>query len=274
MTEPRPAGRSPIRRGELTFFLAIAFGFSWLPWLLAIASSRGWIAGRVPLTPFGSFGPAVAAGIVLAASRERGALRWWLASFGKWRMPFGTLAAAVLLPPAVAAAAFLAATAARGVWIAPKLPSPGFLLAASLEILILGGPLGEEPGWRGYMLARLVPSLGAVRATIAVAITWLAWHAPLFWVPGSAQREIPFLQFALAILAEGFLLTWIFESSGGSTLAAMLSHASFNATFLFASLGILEKGQARLFWPLYLGGIVLSAAAVGGFSWVFRARGR
>ncbi len=274
MTGSAQVGESPLRGGELAAFIAVAFGFSWLPWLLALASSRGWIAGRVPFTPFGSFGPAVAAGIVLAASRDRQALRRWLASLAKWRMPFGTLAAAVLLPPALAAAAFLAATAARGTWIAPKLPGPGFLLAASLEILILGGPLGEEPGWRGYLLARLVPTLGALRATLAVAVTWLVWHAPLFWIPGSAQRDIPFPQFALAILAEGFLLTWIFESSGGSTLAAMLLHASFNATFLFASLGILEKGQARLFWPLYLGGIALSAAAVGAFSGVFRARGR
>jgi membrane protease YdiL (CAAX protease family) len=41
--------------------------------------------------------------------------------------------------------------------------------------------LGEEIGWRGYLLGRW-RLLGPWRASLAVAGVWAAWHAPLFAV--------------------------------------------------------------------------------------------
>ena len=262
----------PIGRKTLAIFLAVAFGFSWAQWLGALASARGWISWRVPLTPLGAFGPALGALAALAVSREPCAVRRWAASIVRWRMPAWTALAACLLPPAAAAAAFLSAAAVTGVRVPPKLPTPGFFFAATLEILILGGPLGEEPGWRGYLLAGLRRKMGPTGATLSVAAIWLAWHVPLFFVPGSAQTQIPFLPFALSIAAEAFLLTWLFESTGGGTLVAILAHTSFNATFLFAARGILERHQDDLFWPIYLALIVTAALLVWWKSPVFRGR--
>jgi CAAX protease family protein len=259
-----------IRCGPLAIFLAVAFGFSWAQWLGALASPRGWIPGRVPLTPLGSFGPALGALAAIAASRERGAFGRWAASIVRWRVPAGTILAACLLPPAAAAAAFLSARAVTGVHVPPKLPAAGFLFAATLEILIVGGPLGEEPGWRGYLLAGLRRRMGATGATLSVAAIWLVWHVPLFFVPGSAQAQIPFLPFALSIAAEAFLLTWLFESSRDSTLVAIVAHTSFNVTFLFAAKGILERRQDDVFWPIYLTLIVAAALLVWRRSRAFR----
>jgi membrane protease YdiL (CAAX protease family) len=49
---------------------------------------------------------------------------------------------------------------------------------------LLGGPLGEEPGWRGYALPRLEHDLGPVRASMVLGLLWAPWHLPLFFYPG------------------------------------------------------------------------------------------
>lgn len=259
-------------RGAILAFLAIAFGFSWVQWIAVIAGSRGWIRFHVPLTPLGSFGPAIAAFVVLGATASKGALGEWRRSIVRWRVPLWTALAACLLPPAVAALSFLVAAKIRGVAVGPKLPGPGLLAAATIEIFLVGGPLGEEPGWRGFLLPRLADQVGVLRATVAVWFFWFAWHLPLFWVPGSGQQDIPLAAFAIALLSYAVLLTWLYESSGASTLAAMVLHTSINVTFVFAARGVLEKGQARLFWPLYLGGLAAIALAVLAVSRVFRRR--
>ena len=49
---------------------------------------------------------------------------------------------------------------------------------------LLGGPLGEEPGWRGYALPRLEAHLGPLWASLVLAFLWAGWHLPLFLIPG------------------------------------------------------------------------------------------
>src|SRR5262249_7083019 len=116
---PDPAAYSPAENARMEttaamlVFFVVTFVFSWLPWLGAIASSRGWIPFPVPLTPFGSFGPALGAFFALAFFGEPGALRRWLASIGRWRVPAWTLIVAVALPPAAAVASFFGAAAFR-----------------------------------------------------------------------------------------------------------------------------------------------------------------
>jgi len=53
-------------------------------------------------------------------------------------------------------------------------------LFASVWINSLAG-FGEEWGWRGYLLPRLMP-LGKVKAYLLVGIIWGVWHAPLIMV--------------------------------------------------------------------------------------------
>ena len=185
-------------------------------------------------------------------------------------MPVWTVVAACLLPPAAAVVAFLVAARIRGVLEWPKLPGPSLLIAATIEIFLVGGPLGEEPGWRGFLLPWLRRRVGALRATLVVWIVWLAWHVPLFWVPGAGQQEIPPLEFAVALLPYAVMATWLYESSHHSILIAALLHTSINVTFLLAAMGILDKDQGRLFWPIYLGALTVIATAVAVCSRVFR----
>jgi len=56
----------------------------------------------------------------------------------------------------------------------------------------LGLPLtlGEEYGWRGYLLPRLLP-LGELKATLIVALIWALWHVPILLIGLELSGTIP-----------------------------------------------------------------------------------
>jgi uncharacterized protein len=135
------------------------------------------------------------------------------------------------------------------------------LTLSALPVTLL--TFGEEYGWRGYLLPRLLP-LGEVKATVLVGLIWGPWHAPLllaglnyphvnFWVS--------FLVFAFVVVGLSFAYTWFYIASGGSVLIAAVLHASFNNfsdTFWVPPL----LSGANQFTPSLVGGVVMVAVVV------------
>ena len=115
--------------------------------------------------------------------------------------------------------------------------------------------LGEEYGWRGYLLPRLLP-LGEVRATLLVALIWGPWHVPFLLAglnyPG-VDFWLAFLVFLFTVVALSFAYTWFYVASSGSVLVVALLHQSSN-TF------------SDTFWqpPLMALGSQLAASIIGG----------
>lgn len=65
--------------------------------------------------------------------------------------------------------------------------TPDTVFRIMLPLSVVLGPLinfafglGEELGWRGFLLPRLL-FLGRVRAHLVVGVLWGMWHAPLIW---------------------------------------------------------------------------------------------
>src|SRR5437016_12048571 len=44
---------------------------------------------------------------------------------------------------------------------------------------LLGGPIGEEAGWRGYALPRLQRHLNPTMSSLILGFLWANWHLPL-----------------------------------------------------------------------------------------------
>ena len=223
----------PSETRQAAAFIALTFALSWLYWLAVAASARGWIPVKVPLTPFGSIAPAL---VALLLSRWWGGgpgVRDFLRALVRWRAGLALWLVAVFGPLLIAAASLLAARLFGT--LPPPAALPGYLLLlAPLEILVLGGPLGEEPGWRGFLLARLLPRYGAVAAGLMTGAVWFAWHLPLFWLPGSAQAGIPLAYYAVTLLSYSMVLTWIYVRSEGSVLLCILFHTSLDASLWLA----------------------------------------
>jgi uncharacterized protein len=113
----------------------------------------------------------------------------------------------------------------------PIVFKPSALLALGTPALLLPflfGPLGEEFGWRGFLLSRFVEKFSALPACFLVGLIWSAWHWPLFYksIVKSPAQEIFFL-FA-NITALSFLVGTVYLRTR-SLLLAMLTHWSTNA---------------------------------------------
>jgi len=89
--------------------------------------------------------------------------------------------------------------------------------------------LGEELGWRGYLLPKLLP-LGQGPALLLSGAIWGVWHAPVIVMghnyPGHPVLG-PFLMIGFCLLM-GVILGWLWLASG-SVWAPALAHGTLNA---------------------------------------------
>ena len=151
-----------------------------------------------------------------------------------------------------------------------RAPAPGFVFAYLMSYVlyfILGGALGEVPGWFGFALPRQQQRSGPLVGTLFLGVLWGLWRLPLFLIPGYdgagtdfAGISIPFIEFLISITALSIIVTWVFNNTQGSLLLAMLLTASSNTAFntfllrLFPSL----PGHAPVFQSLYIVLIVVA----------------
>jgi membrane protease YdiL (CAAX protease family) len=199
-----------VKRYPVAWLVILAIPLGWWPWL---------VFGE------GSFGPSVsiAAIIVVAITEGRRGVGALLGQLVRWRVGWRWYAVAFGLPAASTLAAVylnvqLGAPAPTGDQLAGW---PSIFLLLPVYFLLFGA--AEELGWRGYILPRLQPRYGALVATLILIALSDLWHLPLF-LGGS----IPWSD--LAFIISGYMvLTWLYNSTGGSVLLVMISHATLNA---------------------------------------------
>ncbi len=89
---------------------------------------------------------------------------------------------------------------------------------------------GEELGWRGYLLPRLLP-LGQIRALLISGAIWGVWHAPAILLghnyPGAPVLGT-FMMIVFCVLM-GIVLGWT-RLVTGSVWPAVIGHAALNGS--------------------------------------------
>jgi membrane protease YdiL (CAAX protease family) len=129
----------------------------------------------------------------------------------------------------------------------------------------IGGPVNEEPGWRGFALPRLQERYGPVGATLILAPLWAGWHLPLFQIKGWSSAN-PW-QFLLILMGVSFLLTAAANISKFTVVVAIVLHAFFNTS---SGLGnVLTNGLPRrphemmiYTFVVFIGGVAVGLAAL------------
>lgn len=177
----------------------------------------------------GGLGPPIAAIIVTGFSGGSNSIRQLLRRLLQWRVGLRWYGVAVMLPGVFVISAFVVGWVLRGQ--TTPLPAPDFVLIFIVLIIMQSIFFGglEEIGWRGYALPRLQSSFDALTASLVLGVIWVLWHAPLFVLPGTTQTDLPILPYVLLGIALAVLFTWIYNSTGGSILLAIILHGSFNA---------------------------------------------
>jgi membrane protease YdiL (CAAX protease family) len=91
--------------------------------------------------------------------------------------------------------------------------------------------LGEEIGWRGFVLPGLQKSMSVQRATLLLALLWSLWHMPAFFYLDTIENLgglIIIPGFIVGVLFGAVLLTWLYNGSGGSIFIVAVWHALFD----------------------------------------------
>jgi len=224
---------------DVTAFSALAYGLSWAWWAPSVWPYLGHITltralpnvveGGSIRVPLGMFGPLLAAVIMrLFVSRE--GVR---ATLGFVR-PLRYYAVAFAVP-AVFIALVVVVDHASGLG---RFNPSRTLGVAVPTVVFLGGvlglplTLGEEYGWRGYLLPRLLP-LGEIKATLIVGVIWAVWHLPILLIglnypEQSLMMVLPV--FGITVLLIAFPFTWLYVDSRASVTAVALMHSVLNAT--------------------------------------------
>ena len=110
--------------------------------------------------------------------------------------------------------------------------------------------IGEEFGWRSYLLEKLRP-LGRWNALLVSAAIWSLWHAPALIVPGSMytqQLNLPGAGLTLLVfLLMGFTFGWLyFESKSVWPCVLMHSYNNLIALKLFREAWTIQKEPTLL----------------------------
>ena len=227
-----------LRRHPLISFFVIAYGVSWA---YVVAFLIVWPLPDTIVTDTPELlGPVVAGFVMTAVMGGRTGVRQLLRRFVMWRVRAVWYLYALVAIPALY---FIGVALVPGALSSFKAPSLSMWLlypVLFIVVMVLDGPLLEEPGWRGFALPRLQARWGPLVGTLILGVMWGAWHAPQYFTKTfaaangglSASGVIVFL---LAAVIFSVLITWAFNHTAGSLLIAILIHTAINFTQAFTS---------------------------------------
>ena len=245
------------RRHRLVAFFGLTFLLSWWSWPF-------YALGLAP-TAFFPCGPLVAALVVIGVAEGRAGFRELGARMIRWRVGWTWWLVALGTPLAVLA---VAAAANVALWGAPApvlatMAWSQFALGAAIRFVNpLDGPLGEEPGWRGYALPQLQARRSPLTAALVLGVVVALWHLPLVVATGQLPAVGLPITFAITLV-----YAWLFNRTGGSVLVTVVFHIA-QGTVGYGALGFTGPDAARMDWlvgalwfALALGVIVLDRTA-------------
>jgi CAAX protease family protein len=238
---PGNARTGLLARYPLTFYFIIAYAGTWIVWSLFVFSQDG-----VRLMPFRSpmsymltifigqfFGPTLAAFVMISVTEGKAGLRRFMGRVFEWRvgiqwylfiligipviMSLGTIVLPGILP-------------SLEPFENPMSELIAYVVFYIYPALIIGGPLFEEPGWRGFALPSLQERYGPMAASFILGVLWAFWHMPIWFSDQWTVPSIPNIAFYVFwITAMTFIMTWISNNTKGSVLMAILAHTSMDA---------------------------------------------
>lgn len=119
--------------------------------------------------------------------------------------------------------------------------SGGLLAMAILAI-------GEEVGWRGFMLKRLIDAR-LPRPMLTSAIVWALWHTPLMLsgqYNASPRPVVSFIMFFISLAGTAWVMARL-RLSTGSVWPPIVLHAAWNS-ILIQFFAACTRGDMATFW--------------------------
>ena len=238
-------------RHPLFSFFFMAYAFSWIMTIPAILAEWGFL----PAPLFQIFfvikafaGPFVAALIMVNLTEGKAGLARFRRRFFQARAGWQWYLMILLGIPALFLLGIVIQPGTLASFQGFPHNSPVYYLVTYLinfvAIFFLGGPLAEEPGWRGFALPRMQPRYGPLKAALLLGVVWAFWHLPDFLTraqgggPGTGWgaffTNLPI--FVMMVVAINVVMVWVFNHTRGSLFIMLLLHASINTAGILPEL--------------------------------------
>jgi membrane protease YdiL (CAAX protease family) len=256
---------SVVKRHPIITFFVLTYAITWAiesPLVLlrdTVTDTQGLV-----LIILASNVPSAVAIVLTAIVLGRGALRKLLGRLLIWRVDLRWYLVVVLGLVAIAGGVVALNALLGGPALRLGMPLLGVAVFLAFSIFP-GSALGEEIGWRGYALPRLQPGRSALSASLILAPIWALWHLPL-WLTGEPGRTpILYAAFVVSTFALSILLTWVYNSTGGSLLMVVLLHATANLpiTLVIDELGSRATVPVLLYFSLEIVAAIVVVIVAG-----------
>lgn len=224
---------------QLLLFFVLAYLISWTIWLPLYGPVFG--LTHLPTIPFnhaiGGLGPLIASFLTTWIFLKKDGVKKLLVKCIQVK-PLIYLTIALFSPFVLAFMAslisyFMNKTTIHlsGLLTTKEFPEWSILTFFFYNLLFFG--FGEEVGWRGFALPRLLNKSNALTASILLTLFWALWHLPLFFYrPGYTTMEwTGMLGWVFSLLTGSVLLTWLYNSSRASILICAVFHSTIDIAF-------------------------------------------
>ncbi len=205
-----------------------------------------------------TYGPLLAAIIAITVESGKVGVLDLLKRIVRWRVRWTWYLATVLLSVGIT---LIPAAIARLTGLAGNQPlftsAPMSFILALFIVQLFSSGLGEEVGWRGYLLPKLQKTMQGERALWMLGIIWAVWHYPfviaLFLtnmadLPLAARLvTIPasLAGFTITIIGSTFLHAWLYNNTQ-SILLSVLFHALSNTCAVVFGAGALAASPLAI----------------------------
>jgi membrane protease YdiL (CAAX protease family) len=137
----------------------------------------------------------------------------------------------------------------------------------------LSTALGEEIGWRGFLVPELFKTTGFTSTALISGMVWACWHYPiLIWgdYNGGTPTWYGLTCFTILLVAISFVFAWLRLKSGSLWVGALL-HASHNL-YIQDIFTPLTRNTGRTAWLIDEFGAALPVVAVAFAIYFWRRR--
>lgn len=121
-----------------------------------------------------------------------------------------------------------------------------YQLMPQIVVIILIA-LGEEYGWRGFLLPRLMNKFNLFYSSIILGLIWGFWHFPAYLIGTGVPLQMNFMVFLLWVILGTLFISWIYYYTK-SVLTSILVHIGANAAFNYLLILPEFTGNMNTFW--------------------------
>jgi membrane protease YdiL (CAAX protease family) len=247
----------------MTFFV-LTYAAAWSLWMPLVFFRDG-MPGALTfaLVLLGSLVPSAVAILLIGILHGRGGVRKLLRRLLMWRVGLRWYVVVLTVPMLVPLGLGMSVLFGGSSPVVEA--SIVSVMAMFVFSVFPGSALGEELGWRGFALPHLQADRSALGASVVLGAIWGFYHLPLWLIGTESHPPVLFPAFAASVIAMSVILTWMYNSTGGSLLIVVLLHASSNLplTILLTPLGG-RMAQSFLISVALLGIVAMAVAAATG----------